>query len=800
MPEFSDADLTPLDNALSIIKRGWAPLPVLFRSKRAICDDWPNLVIDELTAPNYFDGAPMNMGVNLGASKGLTDVDLDCPEAIAFAPYLLPDTRAIFGRASKQSSHWLYYTDLVTTADTAVLSFKGPDKDMLVELRTGAKGKGAQTVFPGSVHESGERIEWVKNGEPAKVDGDRLRECVIAIAVGSLLVRHWPGKGSRHDAASVLGGFLARAGLPELAIAKFVAAVAKVAKDEQFNERGGTAKDAAQAYAKGKNTYGKTAMRDMFGDAVTEKISEWLAYDDQRTPAPAPINNVSSGAAPFIKCVPGELPRMADEAQRALLNGGMPVYARGGKLVRPITDDVPASDGRVTKVAKLRDFGRETLVEALSTVATFKEYNNKRKQWVTKDPPAQVAQLLLEREGFWPFPKIAGVITAPTLRPDGSLLSAPGYDPATRLYLVPNDTLHMPDIPEHPTREHGAAALGFLAELLGAVPFVAPVDRAVALAGILTAVVRGALDTAPMHGVSANTPGTGKSYLIDLISVIATGRHCPVIAAGQTDEETEKRLGALLLEGVPIVSIDNVSAPLGGDFLCQITERPFVRTRILGRSEAPEFECRASVFATGNNLTFLGDMTRRAILCRLDAAMERPEQRQFKFNPIEKVLQDRGMYVAAAIIVARAYQTAGAPPVCGAVGSYERWSRLVRAPLIWLGEVDPISSMESIRAADPEVSTLREVMSHWQEHLGLGHYTANAAITHACEKSPDDRFLRDDFRDVLLRIAGDRGVVSSKRFGRWLTKMAGRPVGGSRFVMDLDAKHGNRFALVRSAT
>lgn len=36
--------------------------------------------------------------------RGATDLDLDMPEAIAAAPYLLPKT-AVFGHASKPASH-----------------------------------------------------------------------------------------------------------------------------------------------------------------------------------------------------------------------------------------------------------------------------------------------------------------------------------------------------------------------------------------------------------------------------------------------------------------------------------------------------------------------------------------------------------------------------------------------------------------------------------------------------------------------------------------------------------------------
>ena len=322
-------------------------------------------------------------------------------------------------------------------------------------------------------------------------------------------------------------------------------------------------------------------------------------------------------------------------------------------------------------------------------------------------------------------------------------------------------------------------------------------DRAVALSGLITAVVRGGLLVAPLHAFRANVAGSGKSLLVDVASTIATGRPCPVIAAGKTAEETEKRLGALLREGVSIVSIDNVTGPLGGDMLCQVTERPFVRVRILGVSEAPEFECKATVFATGNGLTLLGDMTRRAVLCSLDAGEERPELRQFAFDPIARVLENRGAYVAAALTIAQAYRAAGLPEVCRPIGSYADWSRTVRAPLVWLGEADPVASMERARMEDPDLMSIRELFGHWRERLAPNEgYTSNRIIQVACERSPGGtEFLQPEFRDLLLRVAGDGGAVSSRRLGKWLSRISGRIVDGCLLVMKTDNSHGNKFFL-----
>ena len=43
--------------------------------------------------------------------EGLTDIDLDCAEAITLAPHYLPKTPSYFGRASKAFSHFLYYIE-----------------------------------------------------------------------------------------------------------------------------------------------------------------------------------------------------------------------------------------------------------------------------------------------------------------------------------------------------------------------------------------------------------------------------------------------------------------------------------------------------------------------------------------------------------------------------------------------------------------------------------------------------------------------------------------------------------------
>jgi RecA-family ATPase len=277
--------MTPiLELALDYIGRGWNPVPVAFRSKKPSAGSgWHLRIIDASNAARHFNGQRMNIGVILGpSSHGLTDVDLDCDEARTVAPYILPRTRAIFGRASSRAAHRLYYTDLSVTADKAVLIFNDPTTGgRILELRIGGGEKGAQTVFPGSIHEEGETIAWEESGEPAGVDGDDLARRVHDLAAYSLIARFWPAPGlkARHNAALIVGGFLARAGKSPQEIKVAAEAIARAANDNEWRNRIEAAEDAAKAFRAGKHAYGLIGMRKQFGNAVADQIAEWLGYD-----------------------------------------------------------------------------------------------------------------------------------------------------------------------------------------------------------------------------------------------------------------------------------------------------------------------------------------------------------------------------------------------------------------------------------------------------------------------------------------------------------------------------------------
>ena len=63
----------------------------------------------------------------------------------------------------------------------------------------------------------------------------------------------------------------------------------------------------------------------------------------------------------------------------------------------------------------------------------FKKWHQGRSEFVPTDPVMKMAQRYLARKE-WQTHVLTGLIGAPTLRPDGSILDEPGYDEETGLY------------------------------------------------------------------------------------------------------------------------------------------------------------------------------------------------------------------------------------------------------------------------------------------------------------------------------------------------------------------------------
>jgi hypothetical protein len=228
----------------------------------------------------YFGRYPdSNLGILL--DNNITDVDLDCLEALRLADDFLPHTSAEFGRDSTQRSHRLYISSFINTKP-----FVDPINGMLLELRAGS---GSQTVVPPSVHVSGEIICWHNRRYPIRddvttVDAIELQKCVARLASASLLLRHYPSKGSRQDFALSLAGGVLRAGWSQQETEHFIQVIANAAGDEELEKRVKAVGSTSQKISDGKDVTGWPRLSDILDERVVEKVCEWLDIDNTRLP------------------------------------------------------------------------------------------------------------------------------------------------------------------------------------------------------------------------------------------------------------------------------------------------------------------------------------------------------------------------------------------------------------------------------------------------------------------------------------------------------------------------------------
>jgi DNA polymerase I-like protein with 3'-5' exonuclease and polymerase domains len=275
--------------AREFLRRGFAPIPLPPRSKRAVLDDWPDLRVTEADIDRLFrsDG---NIGLLNGEpSRGLVDVDKDCPEALRAAEVLLPPTGMVSGRASAPSSHSWYIVDRAPVSKEFADPLRGPkDHNVLIELRSTR----SQTVVPPSVypsepdkgHPKSEPCVWHHHGDPARVSAEALRTAVRGIAAAALLGRYWP-RGSRHDASLALAGALLRAGWPDEMAERFLRAVCAAAADEEVEDRLRAVRDTADRLRRDDEATGWPTLARLLGasgERVVVTVRGWLGVRDRR--------------------------------------------------------------------------------------------------------------------------------------------------------------------------------------------------------------------------------------------------------------------------------------------------------------------------------------------------------------------------------------------------------------------------------------------------------------------------------------------------------------------------------------
>jgi hypothetical protein len=345
------------------------------------------------------------------------------------------------------------------------------------------------------------------------------------------------------------------------------------------------------------------------------------------------------------------------------LAGDPDIYRRGGQLVRIVRDVSPAAHGiRRPFALRIEAFPSALLRERFAANAQWisqRETNEGLSESPARSPAWCVAAVHARAD--WPgIRHLEAVVDYPVLRPDGSILSTPGYDPTTGLLLEPAGTL--PTLLNRPTQDDARKALAALLEVVTDFPFEREEHRAAWLAALLTPLSRFAFTgPSPLFLVDASVRAAGKGLLLDTISRIAAGERFTIAAYTAGEDELQKRITSLVLAGDRLVLFDNLEGKFGNAILDAALTGTAWKDRVRGVDRVAEAPLYMSWYATGNNVLIAVDTARRVCHIRLESPEERPEQRQDFAHPNLHawVGEQRGKVVAAALTILRAYCVAG---------------------------------------------------------------------------------------------------------------------------------------------
>jgi hypothetical protein len=473
------------------------------------------------------------------------------------------------------------------------------------------------------------------------------------------------------------------------------------------------------------------------------------------------------------------------------------IFYRGPILVR-IVRGCSKRDKRIkrdTDAPNIAEVPSAILSERLTSVAKFYIWKRARDGQINRTPAhptGRLVQAVLERREWDGIRPLEGVTTAPMLRPDGTILEAPGYDEGTGLLYEPDVTLD--PIPDHPPDEEIDAAVRLLLEAVCDFPFLTPAHRGAWMASLLTPLARHAfVGPAPLFAIDSNVRGAGKGLLASVNAGVLLGREISVMTAPREEVEFKKVITSIALAGDPLVLIDNVAGALGCPSLDAVLTCTTWQDRILGTNDmTAKLPMKTTWLCTGNNIEFLGDLPRRVCHIRLESKLENPEERpetEFKHpNLLAWVRENRGRLLRAALVILKGYYQFGQLDMeLKPWGSFEEWSRLVRCAVVWSGRgcdqlADPGNTRYAVHErADQEAAGLPAILNGLEVLTTDQKYKQGVPASAIKDMLHDDHYREDDrvkaLGEAILNLctlSKDGGFPSPKSIGRKFRHLEGR--------------------------
>jgi putative DNA primase/helicase len=618
-------------------KRGKVPGKYTYLKKWVGFGEWTKHITTPADLDKWGAWPGVGVGVRTGGALRLVAIDIDCEAGgVSKAIYLaairiLGATPVRVGNAPKVLGLYALHDDDAMPGKIR-LSFTLPGQPrQAVEIL----GEGRQFVAEGIHPKTGRPYSWF-GGHPCdagrKVTVMRLAQLEQFLTTTRALVTD---AGGTLDDATVSGGASADAvdqstlrGDPETVIAALALIPNEVSYEEWIKL------SIAVKAAAGEAAYDAWHEWSMQWPDNTSEICEekWRSFSPPFTVgatfiyecarpygfndaalAFTPLGPLPEGGASPQRAVIIYRPERLDEAVSAteaavLADEGAGIVLRFADAFCTVEYAPPrtvrqVSGGDYPRMPVVRRFDRASFQERIAKSVTFMAASphGNAENLRPVGPPDKVIDSLLARRGGEARP-LTGVIEAPTLRRNGSVVTLAGYDAETGLFAAFR-AADFKDMPTDPTHEDARRALKILREeLVADFEFQSEEDRSVAVLCFLTAQCRRTLDDgAPIFSITAPVQASGKTALAQMICQAAYGRPAAATAYPGSEDEMGKLLLAILREGQPGVLLDNIpdGAEVNSSHLAQATTSETYAGRILGQSQSQAVPHKCDVDSHG---------------------------------------------------------------------------------------------------------------------------------------------------------------------------------------------------------
>lgn len=460
--------------------------------------------------------------------------------------------------------------------------------------------------------------------------------------------------------------------------------------------------------------------------------------------------------------------------------------------------------GQVMPSGGLMTFSENTLAQYLGEVVRYcviKPSERGDLEVKKVDPPAKVCKTILEMGGHRGLNSLIGVVTAPTMLPDGRLVLDPGYCAETGLYLHAEKDV-WGDIPREPTKEQLLQAFETLWLPYSQFPWSSAIDRGVVLSLLLTALTRRCFTIAPGYGFDAASQSSGKTKAAQVAVALLTGcgQDGLIPFPGKVnEEEISKLLLSAAMGGNAAMLFDNAIGLFETSALAAAMTAGSIEGRVLGASKmSGRMPFRPLILLTGNNVSLGPDTAQRILVARIDPAVEKPELRSFSFDPVQVAEERRTDMVIAGLTLLQGYVAAGKPIIGQGCSRFAQWDRLVRQATIWLSQElgldfgDPIKALEAHTQGNPEQEDLLTLLRGWRKVFNSEPVTTGEFL----ERIEEIEYRSDIEAEVRAMVEVVRGWGQTGRLpvhrslGRALGNRVGRIAGKMRLVKAAEATGG----------